>query len=150
MDNCVFCEIVKGTIPSSKIWEDDKYMAFLDIRPSTKGMTLVIPKFHYDSYIYKTPENVVQELFLASKKVVSILEKAFDTERVAVVAEGMGVNHLHLKLYPLHGVKGKFMPMESKEVKYFEKYNGYVTTQLGPNSSPDELNKLAEYIRSFA
>jgi len=46
MDSCVFCKIVKGEMPCAKIWEDDNFIAFLDIKPATKGMTLLIPKIH--------------------------------------------------------------------------------------------------------
>jgi len=147
MDNCVFCKIVNGEIPSAKVWEDENFLAFLDIKPSTKGMTLVVPKKHFDSYIFQAPEEEVMTLFKAAKKVAGMLEKAFDIDRVAMVAEGIGVNHLHVKLYPLHGVKGKFIPKEPKENMYFEKYEGFVSTQLGPQIDYGELNKLAEQIR---
>jgi diadenosine tetraphosphate (Ap4A) HIT family hydrolase len=147
MDDCVFCKIVKGEIPCAKVWEDGQYLAFLDIRPATKGMTLIIPKTHLDSYIYNASKDQIANLFEASRKVVKMLEKTFEIDRIAVVAEGMGVNHVHLKLYPLHGVNKGFKPTEVKENMYFEKYEGYVTTQMGPTSNSDELSKLAEIIR---
>ena len=53
MDNCIFCKIVKGEIPSVKIWEDKNYLAILDINPNVEGMTLVIPKKHFDSYVFE-------------------------------------------------------------------------------------------------
>ena len=53
MENCVFCKISKGEIPCFKLWESDKYLAILDINPITEGMTLVIPKEHKDSRIFK-------------------------------------------------------------------------------------------------
>ena len=48
--SCIFCKIAKGEIPSVKIWEDKKHIAILDINPNTEGMTLVIPKKHYESF----------------------------------------------------------------------------------------------------
>jgi len=59
----------------------------------------------------------------------------------------MGVNHIHVKLYPLHGLKEKFTEMWGKEKVYFDIYPGYLTTQLGPQKPIDDLNKVAEKIR---
>ena len=61
--------------------------------------------------------------------------------------EGMGVNHAHIKLYPLHGVTEKFQETWAKEKKFFEKYEGYISTQLGPQIELEELKKLAEKIK---
>jgi histidine triad (HIT) family protein len=76
-----------------------------------------------------------------------MLEKAFNVTRVALVAEGAGVNHLHIKLYPLHGFNEDFDMNTPKESLYFENYQGYVSTQLGPQRSPEELDKIARHIR---
>ncbi|MGV3469642.1 HIT family protein, partial [Limnobacter sp.] len=53
---CIFCEIVSGQQPSHKIWEDDKYLAFLSIFPNTEGFSVVIPKKHLSSYLFDQPE----------------------------------------------------------------------------------------------
>ena len=58
MDDCLFCKIIKGDIPSVKIWEDDNHIAILDAFPNTKGATLVIPKKHYDSYIFDMDDQI--------------------------------------------------------------------------------------------
>ena len=58
---CIFCEIIKGNIPSSKIYEDDNYLAILDISQTTYGHTLVMPKKHYDNFL-QMPENEAGEL----------------------------------------------------------------------------------------
>jgi diadenosine tetraphosphate (Ap4A) HIT family hydrolase len=60
----------------------------------------------------------------------------------------MGVNHAHIKLYPLHGLDKKFTEMWAKEKVYFADYPGFITTQLGPEKSTQELEKTAEKIRS--
>jgi histidine triad (HIT) family protein len=148
MEDCMFCKIVKGDVPSEKIWEDEKYLAFLDINPNTEGMSLVIPKNHYGSYIFDVPEEVMLGLTEAAKKVAKLLEKAFDINRVAVVAEGMGVDHLHIKLYPMHGVKGEFEVMEAKERVCFDNYQGYITTQMGPRADLEKLKATAKKIRA--
>jgi len=58
----------------------------------------------------------------------------------------MGINHAHIKLYPLYGLKNTFKEMWAKDKIYFKKYENYISTQLGPKKSFEELKKLAEKI----
>ena len=146
MDNCIFCKIVKGEIPSVKIWEDKYFLAILDINPNTEGMTLVLTKKHYDSYAFDMPDKDYENFMLSAKKVSKILEKGLNVSRVALVMEGMGVNHAHLKLYPLNGINEKFKEMWSKDKIYFDKYDGFLSTQLGPQKSTEELEKIKNKI----
>lgn len=146
-EDCIFCKIVKGEIDSAKIWEDKEFLAILDVSPNTKGMTLVLTKEHYGSYAFDMPEDLYQRFMLASKKVAKILEKGLNIKRVAMVMEGMGINHSHIKLYPLHGVTEKFKEMWAKEKIFFDKYEAYISTQLGPQVEISELKKLAEEIK---
>ena len=145
--DCLFCKIAKGEIDSAKIWEDDKFIAILDLNPNTKGMTLVMPKSHFDSDTFLISEKDYLDLMLASKKVAEILKKGLNINRIAMVAEGMGVNHAHIKLYPLHGLGEKFEEIWAKEKVFFKKYQGYISTQLGPQADIQELKKLAEEIK---
>ena len=108
MVDCIFCKIANGEFDSAKILEDKDFMAVLDIMPNTKGMTLVLTKKHYYSYVFYMPDKEYKDFFLAAKKVSKILESGLKVKRVAMVMEGMGVNHAHIKLYPLHGVNEKF------------------------------------------
>ena len=147
MDSCIFCKIVNGEIGAVKIWEDDKFLAILDVNPNAKGMTLLLTKEHYDSYAFDMPDELYAKFMLAAKKVAGILEKGLDVKRVALVMEGMGINHAHLKLYPLRGIDEKFKEMWARDKVYFDKYEGYISTQLGPQADPEELNKLAEQIK---
>lgn len=146
MDDCIFCKIAKGAIPSTKIWEDKDFLAILDIMPNTRGMTIVLTKKHYDSYAFDMPDDEYGRFMLAAKKVSGMLERGLKVKRVALVMEGMGINHAHLKLYPLHGVDEKFKEMWAAEKKYFEKYEGYISTQTGPKLEPAELQKVADGI----
>jgi diadenosine tetraphosphate (Ap4A) HIT family hydrolase len=130
------------------VWEDENFLAFLDIRPAMEGMTLVIPKSHHQSYIFNESDEVIVQLLGASRKVARMLEKAFGVKRVAAVAEGVGVSHLHIKLYPLHGFNEKFKSEFPKENMYFEKYPGYISTQLGPENTREKLQDIANLIRS--
>ena len=148
MENCVFCKIASGEFDSAKIWEDSEFLAILDIYPNTKGMTLVLTKKHYDSYAFKMPEDVYSRLMLACRKVGRLLDEKLGVERTAMVIEGMGVNHVHVKLYPLHGLEKEFRAVEAKEKVFFKEYPGYVTTLMGSAVDLKELKKLAEKIKS--
>ena len=147
MTDCIFCKIVKGELPSYKVYEDDDFIAFLDIFPSTKGMTVVIPKKHFDSYAVDMENEDYIKLMLVAKKVAKLLDNKLGVKRTAMVMEGMGVDHVHIKLYPLHGLDKKFEEMLSPEKKYFEIYPGYVTTEMGPEANKEKLKELAKKIR---
>ncbi len=147
MDNCVFCKIIKGEIDSAKIWEDENFVAILDMNPNTRGMSLVLPKSHFESYVFSMPDEIYQKLMMASKTVGNILEKSLGAKRVAMVMEGMGVNHAHIKLYPMYGLDDEFKQIVAKDRLFFEKYPGYVTTLMGPQADLKSLKELAEEIR---
>src|SRR4030042_6157308 len=120
--DCIFCKIVKGDIPSVKVWEDEKHLAILDINPNTEGMTLIITKEHYDSDFTDMQDKPYKDLMITSKKIAKLLKKKLKVSRVASVIEGLGVNHIHVKLYPIY-------PSNETE--------GYITTKLGPRKSPE-------------
>ena len=147
MEDCIFCKIVKGEIPSVKIWEDEENIAILDIKPNTEGLTLVILKKHLSSDIFEVDDEDYKKFLLSTKKVAKILEKGLNVKRVAMVVEGMEIDHLHTKLYPLHGLDKKFEKMIAKEQVYFERYPAYITTLEGPEKSKEELEKTAEKIK---
>lgn len=148
MVECIFCKIVNGEIPCHKIWENKGHLAFLDIKPNTLGMSLVIPKKHFESDAFKMPARDYNKLMNAARKVANLLNKKLGVRRTAMVMEGMGVNHAHIKLYPLHGLKEDYEEIIAPEKKFFEKYEGYITTLLGPDADSEELKKTAEKIRS--
>lgn len=147
MENCIFCKIVKREIPCVKIWENKDFLAILDVFPNTKGMTLVLTKKHFDSYAFDMHDKAYSKLMLASKKVAKLLEKGLNVKRVAMVMEGLGVNHVHIKLYPLHGIEEKFKETWAKEKVFFDRYEGYISTQLGSQKDIIELKKIAEEIK---
>ncbi len=130
-----------------KIWEDEKHIAILDKSPNVIGMTLVMPKKHFNSYAFDMNDNDYCELMKASKKVAKLLDKRLNVKRTALVMEGLGVNHVHIKLYPLYGLDKKFKETWASERKFFEKYEGYISTHLGPEKSLDELKKIANKIK---
>ena len=104
MEDCIFCKIVKGEIPCSKVYEDENIFAFLDIAPVHKGHTLVIPKKHFET-ILDVPEQELKELILAVKKVAIAVEKGVDADGFVVTmsnkkAAGQVVPHAHFHIIP--------------------------------------------------
>lgn len=146
MESCIFCKIIEGKIPGVKIWEDKEHIAILDIMPNTEGMTLIMPKKHFDSYAFDMPEKDYQSLLVATKKVAKLLENGLGVKRVAMVMEGLGVNHAHIKLYPVYGLTEKFEETWAPDKIYFEKYEGYISTQTGPKKTGEELQLVADKI----
>jgi diadenosine tetraphosphate (Ap4A) HIT family hydrolase len=147
--DCIFCKIVAGEMLSYKVWEDEKFLAFLSIFPNTQGVTVVIPKTHYSSYVFDLPEEVMSELMLAAKKVAKILDaKLEDVGRTALVFEGFGVDHVHAKLFPMHGTKmDKWEAVHSDIETYFEKYPGYISSHDAERADDGDLAKLGEKLR---
>lgn len=147
MKNCVFCKIVRGELPSAKIWEDKNFIAILNLFPNTKGSTLVISKKHYTPYAFDLSDDFYKKTMLASKKVAKLLEKKLPVKRIAMVMEGMAIPHLHIKLYPLHGLAKKFEVRVEAKHTFFQKYPGYISTVDGPIANMKELKKLSAKIR---
>lgn len=144
---CRFCEILNKhdeVIP----WENSNFYAVLDRFPNVRGQTIIISKTHYPSYVFDLPEEEYSDFMKAAKTVVKILEKSLDVKRVAVVMEGLGIDHAHLKLYPLWGLDKKFQEIWSSEKVFFEKYPGYVSTQIGEETDKKSLEQLAEKIKA--
>lgn len=103
----MFCKIVSGLVPAHKIWEDERYLAILDIFPLREGQTIVMPKTHSDSYLFSLDDEEVAGLILASKRVALQLDKVLEASRSIEVMEGLGVNHAHIKLYPVMGLENE-------------------------------------------
>jgi len=101
MEECIFCKIVLGEIPSYKIYEDENFISFLDINPIMEGQVLLIPKEHFKGSIFDLDEKIYLELMKATKKISNILDKTFNPIKVGMIAEGLELDHVHVKLYPL-------------------------------------------------
>lgn len=149
MNTCIFCAIVKGEAPCHKIWEDEKYLAFLSIFPNTEGFSVVVTKEHFPSYAFNLPDDVLSGLVLAAKKVGKLIDSKFDdVGRTGLIFEGFGVDHMHAKLFPMHGTKSENWELDASSVdKYFEKYEGYISSHNGKRMDDKVLSKTAEKIR---
>jgi len=120
MEDCIFCNIIKGEIPCFKIYEDDKVLAFEDINPVAEGHTLIIPKAHAEN-LWEISAEDLAAVQLASKKVIHGIKGALNPLGVAVLQlNGRGANqvvmHYHLHLVPR--IEGSpELPMISWELK---------------------------------
>ncbi len=149
MTDCIFCKIVAGEAPAHKIWEDENHLAFLSIFPNTEGVTVVITKEHYTSYAFDLPDDVLTDLILATKKVAKLLDaKLENVGRTAMIFEGFGVDHIHVKLFPMHGTANmaEWKPIESKVDKYFDQYEGYISSHDCERADEVVLSELTKRI----
>ena len=133
-NNCVFCAIADGEIPSFKIYEDDIALAYLDINPFTKGHCLVIPKAHSPD-LANTSDETLAAVIARVKKVAAHLKEALPCDGFNILqnngeAAGQTVMHLHFHIVPRYG----------KEEIAFVSHKGDM----------DELKALAERIRMQA
>lgn len=101
---CVFCKIVSGDIPSYKIYEDESYIAILDISQATIGHTLVIPKKHYEN-IFDLDEIVTKQIFDVVVRVANKLKEKLNIDDLNIINNngllaGQTINHFHIHLLP--------------------------------------------------
>jgi len=150
--DCIFCQIAQGKAPGHKIWENQTHLAFLSIFPNTAGFSVVAPKEHLGSYAFAQNDQVLTDLILATKQVALILDNYFsDVGRCGLFFEGFGVDHLHSKLFPMHGTgdMSQWAPIESGDYnRYFEQYPGYLSSNNGPRADDQQLAELAAKIRA--
>ena len=146
MSDTIFDKIVRGEMDAWKVWQDDNYLAFLTPFPNTPGFTVVIPKRNVGDYAFSLDEDEYLGLMKASKYVAKLLEKAFDTPRVAMVIEGTGVAYVHVKLIPLHGDLAGQTNVWSKETEFHEQYRGWLTTSEGPKMDDARLAEIQQKI----
>ena len=132
--NCLFCRIVTGAIPSTRVYEDADTLAFMDIGPIIKGHTLVIPNKHYDP-ITQTPEDVLAKVMVVVRKIAQAQMNGLKADGVNVLnangeAAGQQVPHIHFHVVPRFKTDGHHWNWAAK------KYD-----------SLDEMKKMAEEIR---
>lgn len=125
----IFTKIINGEIPCFKVAENDKFLAFLDINPISKGHVLVIPKLEVD-YIFDLEDELLAQFMMFAKLVAKKIKIAFPCEKVGVTVIGLEVPHAHIHLVPMN----KLNDMNFSNPKL----------QL----SMDELESIAESIRN--
>lgn len=99
MTRCIFCEIVAGREPASVIYEDDCLMAFMTLKPTRPGESLIIPKAHIDHFT-DIDDNLVAHMMIVAQRIGRKTLQVFQSERIGYVVHGYGVAHAHLIIVP--------------------------------------------------
>jgi histidine triad (HIT) family protein len=94
---CIFCKIVRGELPSYKVYEDDQFLGFLDINPLNPGNVLLIPKKHYQ-WVYDVPE--FGKYWEAAKKVALAAQEVVGSHSINFLTLGYEVPHAHIRIVP--------------------------------------------------
>lgn len=97
----IFSKIIEGTIPSYKIAESDRFVAFLDISPLVKGHTLVVPKTEVDN-LFDLPEEYLSALLVFARPIAKAIEQVFECNRCGISVVGLEVPHAHMHLIPIN------------------------------------------------
>lgn len=124
----IFSRIIAGEIPCYKIAEDERYFAFLDINPMTKGHTLVVPKMEED-YIFNLDDKTLADMMVFAKKIAIAIQKSVSCVRIGVAVIGLEVLHAHIHLIPIN--KESDMNFKNPKLKL----------------SSEEMNEIATEIR---
>jgi len=106
MEDCIFCKIVKGEIPSYKVYEDDKVFAFLDINPLSEGHTLVLPKEHYVN-VLDVPEDIYAHMSKVVKRMAGKIQGEYKPEGILINQNngrraGQEIDHIHVHIKPIY------------------------------------------------
>lgn len=99
----VFSKIIAGEIPCYKIYEDDKFLAFLDVNPVASGHTLLIPKIEVD-YIFDLPNDLLAEMLVVAKPIANAIQAAVPCQKIGLSVVGLEVPHAHLHLIPINNI----------------------------------------------
>ncbi len=129
MENCVFCKIAKGEVPAFLVFEDEKFLAFLDINPRNPGHTLVVPKEHF-RWVWDVP--YLGEYFEVVGKIARAIKKAMNTDFVVSFIIGEEVPHAHIHLVPRFKDDG---------------HGALIDLSLVRKISKEEMEKIAKEIR---
>ena len=139
-ERCVFCRIIRGEIPSLKVYEDEKSLAFLDIHPSTPGHTLIIPKAHI-ARVEDLQEEDASALFKTMHRLVGKIQEAMDAPASTVGINngresGQEISHVHIHVIPRYrGDRGGIIQGIARSHR---------------RSSGEEMLRIAERIRELA
>lgn len=123
----LFTKIIRGEIPSQRILEDDRFLAFLDIRPISQGHTLVVPKAEVDE-LFSLDAGILAAALPFARKVAEALKKSVPCRRIGVMVAGFEVPHAHIHLVPIE-------------------HEGDLSFGKARPASPEELAAVADTIR---
>ncbi len=119
MEKTIFEKIAQREIPAYILDEEDDFMAFLDSYPSSYAQTLVIPKVQKDSYVFSHGQEFMNRYWEYVRKIALMLDEKLNTMRTILMFEGLEINHLHAKLYPMRNMQEaeNFNPRSKTELK---------------------------------
>ncbi len=104
MDNCVFCKIIQGDIPSATVYEDNDFKAILDVGPAARGHVIILTKKHYAN-LMEADDTVLSGIMIVAKKIATALKKTYQCDGINILqnngeASGQTVFHLHVHVIP--------------------------------------------------
>ena len=131
-NNCIFCKIAAGEIPSKTLYEDEQFRVILDLGPATKGHALIIPKNHYAN-LYEIPDEVAGDAMKLAKKMATVMTEKLECDGFNLVQNngelaGQTVFHFHIHLIPRY------------------KEDGQVLGWKGKDTTPEELEEIKNII----
>lgn len=123
-NNCIFCKIAAGEIPSKTIYEDDMFRVILDLNPATKGHGLILPKNHYAN-LYELPEETAGEVMKLAKKMAGVMTDKLKCDGFNLVQNngeqaGQTVFHFHMHLIPRYVNDGQVLGWKEKSTSQEE------------------------------
>lgn len=112
-DNCIFCKIINGEIPSHVLYEDEQFKVILDVNPATKGHALILPKEHYAN-LYELPEETAADAMKLAQRMMREMTEKLDCDGFNIVqnngeAAGQTVFHFHMHLIPRYKNDGEIL-----------------------------------------
>nr|XP_015214982.1 PREDICTED: uncharacterized protein LOC107078850 [Lepisosteus oculatus] len=139
-DDNLFARIVRGAEEKQwRVWEDDAHVALLTPFPNTPGYTVLVPRRHLPSDLFRLEEDDYRELTLAARRVALLLEEGLGAQSCALMFEGYEIDYAHAKLIPLH------VPPQSPEPpapQFTPRYSGHLSSVDGPPASAQHLLEL--------
>lgn len=131
-DNCIFCRIIAGEIPSHTLYEDEEFKVILDAGPATRGHALILPKDHYAN-LYELPEDKAADVMKLAKKMMSVMTDKLHCDGFNIVQNngevaGQTVFHFHMHLIPRY------------------KNDGEILKYIAGEPSQDELKQIRKII----
>ena len=131
-ENCIFCKIAAGEIPSATLYEDEDFRVILDIEPASKGHALILPKDHYTD-LYELPDELAAKVFVLARKMVTALRDVLECDGYNVVQNngevaGQTVFHFHMHLIPRY--KGDTVKIGWKQGKLTDEVKEEIIKKL--------------------
>ena len=142
MTSCVFCKIVAGEVESSKIYEDDEILVFMDIQPVRQGQVLVIPKDHIDHFS-DIPDALALRIYMKTHALLKAVREVVRPERMGLVVHGYGVPHAHMIILPQQHEDD----ITSARMADLENGRVIFTHKKLPVVSREELDRMSQLIK---